>query len=262
MGGQVHSWLLPRPLSAAAPMARPLAPAEPQTTGRWSRSACGQEAPARTPSSRSAPGGQKPRQLGLPTQPSLLAQLSTSRITNRCCQQTKEPMSHAPAQGAVWVKSGPQNRRKRRQIPKSVKTSRPAGWSASGGAQVTERRGPANTGDRGESHPRQGTEKAILSSEPPNQNQRKAVMVTARIQVHRRPFIQLHSRQTSSTQALEERLAADSVARGVCASARQSLLLPGACLSQRLCGGGGSTPGSPATEAGSGSWLAGGEGKF
>lgn len=46
--------------------------------------------------------------------------------------------------------------------------------------------------------------------------------------MHRRPFIQLHSRQTSSAQALEERLAADSVAQGVCVSACQSLLLRGA----------------------------------
>lgn len=118
--------------------------------------------PSPHPSSRSAPGGQKPPQLGLPTQPSLPAQLSTSRITHRCCQQTKEPMSHMSAQGAAWVKSGPQNQRERRKTLKSVKTSRPAGWSASGGAQVTESAEGLLTQatDRGESHPRQGAEKS------------------------------------------------------------------------------------------------------
>lgn len=91
----------------------------PRPQGGGDRSARGQEAPAPTPSSRSAPGAQRP------PRPSLPAQRHPSQITHGCCQHTKEPMSHASAQGTVRGKSDPSKSEESGQTPSSLKTPGP-----------------------------------------------------------------------------------------------------------------------------------------
>lgn len=128
-----------------------------------------------------------------------------SQIIHGCCQHTKEPMSHASAQGTVRGKSDPSKSEESGQTPSSIKTPRPPVRACLEGPRSQECRRPAQTGDR-EGEPQAGRREKPLCLQDLQTRTKERATVTARIQVHHRTFTQRHSSKTPSSRVLRGRL--------------------------------------------------------
>lgn len=180
---------------------------QPPRPGLWLRLSPGPQGggtevhAARRPQGPTPPHGQLP---GLRDPHSPASQLScTPHRLHTAAVNTQENPRATRAQGAVRVKSDPSRiRGKVGRHPTALRHQDPQSGACLERPRSRECRRPAHTGDRG-GEPQAGWREKPHCLQDLQTRTKERAPVTARIQVHHRTFIQRHSSEASSAQALQ-----------------------------------------------------------